>query len=325
MNENSKTGKKFSLIGRWPLFLVLCLLVLILVPWLISILSLKEKPDTRIKSMLPGSFVNLSGREVYYEIAGPDDGPVVVFIHGYSSHSFIWEKNFYYFASRGFRVLRYDLFGRGYSSKPLVANDLPFFRHQLMELLDSLGNKKPLYIISLSMGALIAADFSAANPGLVAGLAYISPVIGNHLSVANTFMKIPVLGEYVMHVFGTSVIRRTYKNIFSKNDDSLDTLKAFLRPMNYRGYKEALQSSLRHILSMDPAAVYSQVAALGGESSVLIWGKNDKIVPYINHKLFMDIFPDIPFFTIANAGHCSPYEQPDEVNRILLQFLTHVQ
>ena len=57
-------------------------------------------------------------------------------------------------------MLRYDLFGRGYSDRPKVRYDIDLFCKQLRELLGTLGLEQ-INLIGLSMGGPITASFTA--------------------------------------------------------------------------------------------------------------------------------------------------------------------
>ena len=321
--DQTQRFKKIKKLSRgWRILLFSsCLVLLLLLPWLTGILSLQAPPDNAVISQLPGELAHLSAGDVYYELSGPVDNPMVVMIHGFSAHAFIWENNYTPLVQQGYCVLRYDLYGRGYSAKPGLANDSQLFRNQLYELLEFLHINKPVNIICASMGALIAADFARHYPAHIAGLVFISPVIGNNQSTANTLMKIPVLGEYLVHSIGTPMLRHTYRQVFVKAGDNKQTLDKFLLPGQFKGYKASLLSSLRHILNSDSGIPYRQLAVQMEFPAILIWGQEDDIVPYAYHRLFLEIFPGMPFYTIQAAGHCSQYEQAEAVNTILLDFL----
>jgi len=66
------------------------------------------------------------------------------------------------------RVLRYDLYGRGFSDRPDTVYNQTCFDKQLCELLTALGNDKPINLIGLSMGGAIAIGFADKHPELVA-------------------------------------------------------------------------------------------------------------------------------------------------------------
>lgn len=70
-------------------------------------------------------------------------------------------------AAAGYRVLLYDLYGRGYSDAPKgVAYDPQLYVMQLALLLQHL-QRKSVHVFGFSMGGAIAASFVAAFPELV--------------------------------------------------------------------------------------------------------------------------------------------------------------
>lgn len=117
--------------------------------------------DDSVRAAQPGQSVRLSDGVTYYELGGPKSGKPVVLIHGFSMPNFIWDPTFAGLTAAGFRTLRYDLLGRGFSDRPQVRYDKGFFIRQFADLLDALKFQK-VDIISLSMGAVIAAELLSA-------------------------------------------------------------------------------------------------------------------------------------------------------------------
>jgi alpha-beta hydrolase superfamily lysophospholipase len=65
-----------------------------------------------------GQLATLSRGVTHYTLEGPQDGPLVVLIHGLTTPAFVWDGIAPVLVARGYRVLRYDLFGRGCSDRP---------------------------------------------------------------------------------------------------------------------------------------------------------------------------------------------------------------
>src|SRR5512147_2094059 len=101
--------------------------------------------------------------DLYYEIAG--EGHPLVLIHGGLVNSGLWDDQFEVFAGH-YRTLRYDVRGFGKSKSPTSY----FSNHSdLRDLLDYLGIQQ-VYVLGLSMGGMIAIDFTLAYPNHVAAL-----------------------------------------------------------------------------------------------------------------------------------------------------------
>ncbi|MEQ1612248.1 MAG: alpha/beta fold hydrolase, partial [Hyphomicrobiaceae bacterium] len=57
--------------------------------------------------------INLPGRRLYYDLTGPDAGPVVCFTHSLASDSGMWAEQMVPLLGAGYRVLRLDMRGHG--------------------------------------------------------------------------------------------------------------------------------------------------------------------------------------------------------------------
>src|SRR5512141_1384951 len=108
-----------------------------------------------------GSFITLTDGITHYELGGNESGKVVVLVHGFSVPYFIYDPTFEFLIRSGFRVLRYDLYGRGFSDRPNTRYNIDLFVRQLSELLDFLRLSLPVNLIGLSMGGPISATFIA--------------------------------------------------------------------------------------------------------------------------------------------------------------------
>jgi pimeloyl-ACP methyl ester carboxylesterase len=104
-----------------------------------------------------------SSNGTVYEIGGPIDAPVLVFVHGLGLNRQVWESYLPRFAQR-YRVLNYDLFGHGESVAPPGIPSLTMFSEQLLGLLDELAIDR-CSIIGFSLGGMINRRFAMDRGG----------------------------------------------------------------------------------------------------------------------------------------------------------------
>src|SRR5689334_16313804 len=71
--------------------------------------------DDAARRDAPGKFVRLSDGVTHYQIDGPDSGHVVLLAHGFSVPYYIWDSTAAHLSQAGYRVIRYDTYGRGWS------------------------------------------------------------------------------------------------------------------------------------------------------------------------------------------------------------------
>ena len=101
--------------------------------------------------------------------AGPPDAPVVVFLHGNPSWSWIWRHQIAAVVDAGYRAVAPDLVGMGMSDKPSELADYSVVRHvEWMRtlLVDELGLADATFVLH-DWGGIIGMRLAAENPDLV--------------------------------------------------------------------------------------------------------------------------------------------------------------
>jgi len=297
------------------------LLSLLILPYFL-LTGETEELDADVRSSIPGQYVALSYGVVHYEIAGPPDGQTVALIHGFSVPYYIWDPTFEALTKAGFRVLRYDLYGRGYSDRPKVAYNSDLFDRQLLDLLNTLDIHEPVDVVGLSWGGLIAAVFTARHPERVRKLCLIDPGPTGPIepSFTDRLLIAPLVGDYLMNVFGDSRLLSSQVEDFH-NPEKMppDYLGRYRMQMKYKGFKRALLSTLRNVPGNIPE-IYKR-AGEQGRPMLLIWGREDRTVPFAESEKLRELMPGIEFHAIEDAGHLPHIEQPEVVNRLLIDFL----
>ncbi len=56
-------------------------------------------------------------------------------------------------------------------------------------------------------------------------------------------------------------------------------------------------------------------------SVLLIWGKDDRLIPEVSTNRMRSVIPGIEYHEIDRAGHVAHYERPEKMNPLLLDFL----
>lgn len=279
--------------------------------------------DESTRNNAPGNFIKLSQGFTHYEIVGPADGAPVVLVHGYSIPYFLWKDTARQLGEAGFRVIMYDMYGRGYSDRPESVYNPDLFDSQLLELLDALKINDKIYLAGISMGGAVSADFTARHPERVNKLIMISPFgLPQELGFLAEMIKAPFIGEYMMAVAGDRVMKaRLDKNFYKpRNIESIRPL--YIEQMKYKGYKRALLSTMRHFMSLDFTPVFNKVGRLD-IPVLLIWGRKDAVVPFELSRNIIKAVPKAEFVPLDNNGHVPTLENPDLISQIMIEFLNN--
>ncbi len=269
-----------------------------------------------------GSFIALTDGVTHYELGGPKDGKPVVLVHGFSVPFFIFDPLFDFLTSAGFRVLRYDLLGRGYSDRPNTHYDAHLFVRQLKELLDVLG-MSDITLLGLSMGGPVTISFIDQYPRFVRKHVLIDPAGAKEVSLTwlLKIIRIPILGELLIALFGSKSMIKSIASDFFDPELVAIFQEKYKVQMGFKGFKQAILSTIRNGMLDTFLETYKKVGALK-KPTLIFWGMDDETTPYENHPLILQALPHAEFHAIENCGHLPHYEKPEIFNPILLEFLS---
>ena len=274
--------------------------------------------DDQARRLAPGWFMRLSAGITHYQAAGPDDGVPLLLVPGFSVPYTVWDPTFWGLANSDVRVIRYDLYGRGWSDRPDASYDAAFYDRQILDLIDAL--KLPqIDIAGLSMGGPIAAAFANRHPQRVRRVLLFDP--GYWTGGGPPFwLRTPLLGEYNMTVWVAPTLPQGQWADFAHPERFPDYLVPYHTQMRYRGYRRALLRTLRNYLSQDVTGEYAALGR-GGKPVLLVWGKADRDVPFALIEPVRRAIPQAEFHAIDDAAHIPHYEHPEVVNPIVIDFL----
>ncbi len=298
---------------------ILIIAVIVVLPFILDNENQTLNYDSRMQ--FPGNFLNLPDGVTYCRIGGPEKGDKIVLIHGISASSFVWENTFLFLTKSGFRVLIYDIYGRGFSDRPDADYNIDLFDRQLAGLLDSLQWKEKVNIAGVSLGGTIALNFAVKHPERINKISLVSPYgFKQELPFVVRISMAPVIGDYIMKAFGYKIVLNKFKDNFNK-PDNLDSINInFEKQLPFKGYKRALLGTMRNFLSQDFSKLYEEAGKLG-KPVILLWGKKDAVIPFEYSEKVMNAIPGAEFHAFNEAGHVPMLEtSQNEVNKLLLEF-----
>ncbi|MGC8846081.1 MAG: alpha/beta fold hydrolase [Candidatus Hydrogenedens sp.] len=264
-------------------------------------------------------YIELSKGKTCFEKLGDVSRTVVVYVHGLSSPMCIWDKNVYEL-SNYCCVIRYDLYGRGYSARPLVRYDSDLFITQLYELINSLSLPLPVNLVGLSMGGAIVSYFTVRYPEMVDRVVLIAPAGLLKRTWGMKLMGISGIGEILYEVFGKkALIKGVQETIGDSIEDKIYMQKIYEEQMKIPGYREAILSTLKYGPICDMEEVYIQLGRQKREG-YLIWGEEDNVVPFYLSKQITEWIPWLTLHAIKGGTHAVNYQKADMVNFLLCSF-----
>jgi pimeloyl-ACP methyl ester carboxylesterase len=276
--------------------------------------------DASAREAAGGQYVVLSAGVTHYEFSGDSGKPVVVLVHGGTIPMWIWDPQVPALTGAGFRVLRYDLYGRGTSDRPEVEYDRQLFGAQLLDLLDALSIEEPVDLVGLSFGAAMAATFATHHPERVRRLVLLAPLLDYSDQSLSGIAAMLGIGEFLMRVIGVPRTIRRAGPFLSEGGQSGKYADLFEEQVSYRGYAQSLLSMMRSDALGDYRATYRAVGTQD-RRVLLIWGDTDQEVPRAHIKEIQDAIPGVQYRELSDVGHGLTLQDRDGVNRLLVEFL----
>jgi 3-oxoadipate enol-lactonase len=249
------------------------------------------------------------GCSIYYQFDGAEGRPVVVLSNSLGSNLSMWEPQIAALSER-YRVLRYDNRGHGQSEVAEGPYTLERIATDARELIEELGIG-PVLWCGVSLGGMVGMWLGANAPQVLrrAVLANTSPLIGPP-DVWN--QRIAAIREQGMEAFSkVGVTRWLTPDFAAANPDINDRLASMIAATPPEGYI-ATATAIREMSLLDSLARITVPV-------LVIAGSADPATPVAMGEQIHGGVPGARF-AILEAAHLSNWEQPQEFNRLILNF-----
>lgn len=235
----------------------------------------------------------------------------LVLLHGIGASAERW-SNVIPFFYKHFRLIVPDIIGFGYSDKPTVEYNMPFFVKFLENFLNSLGIKKAS-IVGSSFGGLVAAEFAIKNTNMVNKLILVSPA-GTMKSSTKTLEEYILAALYPTH---DNAWRAFINMAFDPRTVKEQTIEDFIDRMKLPNAKYAFMSTMIGI--RNTTNLSSRLNKILSPT-IIVWGEQDEMIPVKNAEEYRNI-PNSNLQVIPKCGHTPFTEKPEVFSKIAIDFL----
>jgi pimeloyl-ACP methyl ester carboxylesterase len=237
-----------------------------------------------------------------------------VCIHGLTTPSFVWYGMAKGLALMGFRVLIYDLYGRGYSDRIKGKQDADFFDRQLTDLLTHENIGDHLTVLGYSMGGAVAAHFAARHPQRIKQLILLAPagmfeLGGRRIALAR---DLPIIGDWLFLAAYPWEVRRGIKSEEHMPTSVENMYEKQHAETGRRGYFPAVLASLRGLLRT-PCEDQHKAIAAAGVPVLAVWADADDVIPLASKDTLAAWNPNAQQAVVPDAGHALPHTHTEDV------------
>jgi pimeloyl-ACP methyl ester carboxylesterase len=275
--------------------------------------------DAATRRTMRGSYVELSDGVTHYELAGPEDGALVVLVGGITIPLFYWDRAVEQLHARGLRTLTCSAYGRGGSDRVRGTYDEALFVRQLAELTAALNLTPPWHVAGTSMGALVAMAYTNRYPAAVATLTVVGPAGLDRRPLPQQLLRNDFVSGFIARRFG----RRLLEGHLGHNVRD-PALSAELVAMVRDAYRcEGSLYSFFQTLQDFPLYERQELFRATGELGVpalLVWGDDDQVTPITHLGTVTELLRPRQTHVITQCGHMAPFERPHDVSDLLASF-----
>jgi haloacetate dehalogenase len=274
--------------------------------------------------------IHANGIRQHYLEAG--DGPAVVLLHGFPETSYAWRFQIPELAKK-YRVIAPDLRGYGETDKPSSGYDKRTMATDLRELMRALNLSK-IALVGHDRGARVATRFAKDHPEAVDRLVVMDNVptriVGRELDGTKAkgywfflFHLVPDLPEALIAGREDIWLRYYFSDWcfdpLTIQGEAFETyVKAYRAPGAIRGAMEDYRANASDV-AQDNADASVKIAC----PVMLLRGRDFKLVGemFDMPRVWAAMASNLVTHAIPECGHLPHEEKPEEINRLLIDFL----
>jgi len=273
-------------------------------------------------------FIDLPHLRMHYAVAGPEQGPPIILLHGFPEFWYSWRFQIPVLAQAGYRVYAPDQRGYNLTDKQ-GPYDVATLTRDVANFQDVMGIAT-CPIVGHDWGAVVAWSFAARYPKRVEKLlilngphpnAYLDACKHHFRQIRKSwyiyFFQLPWLPERLLRRKDFAALDRVFAALRMNSDDIARYKSALAQP----GALTAMIGWYRFMVrGMFRNRFKSPVARIGVPTCV-IWGERDLALDSTCNDTLCRYVPNLVIHRLPDANHWVQMHRPDAVNALLLAYL----
>ena len=270
--------------------------------------------------------------ELHAVIAGPDDGPLALLLHGFPECWYSWRRQIPALVGAGYRVVAVDQRGYNLSDKPLGVQHYQIDRltGDIAALIRALGRERAV-LVAHDWGGVVAWRFAMDHPEAVDRLvvmnaphpvAFAKALKSDRSQQRKSWyifaFQLPWLPEALLALSPAASARLFFRRTAVRRDAFSDAdLEVMAAALAQPGAARCMVDWYRAAFRFRAASSARTIEA----PTLLIWAEDDVALGKSLASGLERGVRHLQVHFISNCGHWVQNEAPDEVNERMLAFL----
>lgn len=253
-------------------------------------------------------YIDIDNLKINYVDQG--EGDTLIILHGWGSNIKVHHQMIS-FLKDYMRVIAVDMPGFGSSSEMDKAMDVSGYADFIIKFLNKLNVKKASFLGHSFGGRVIIKLLNRADLPFVMDKIILVDSAGIKAKKSPfTLAKIRFY-KIAKKIFQIPIIDKMYPNY-------INNMKKRLGSADYSSASPVMQQALVMVVEEDLKDMIANIQ----NDTLLIWGTEDDATPLKDGVLMNNLIKNSELIKIENAGHYSFLEKPNQVNSIILSFLS---
>jgi 2-hydroxy-6-oxonona-2,4-dienedioate hydrolase len=265
-------------------------------------------------------FIDVAGVRTRYLHAGDDSQPPLVLLHGSAGHAEAYVRNLDAHSDH-FSVWAIDMLGHGFTDRPGHPLEVDHYVEHLLGFLDVIG-ADGVYLSGESLGGWVATRAAIDHPERIVRLV---------LNTAGGSQADPAVMERIRSLSMAAAERPDWDTVQARilwlmadKERNYDDIVASRQTIYQRpGFVDAMSDILalqdpeiraRNIITPEE---YGRITA----PTLVLWTSDDPTADVTEGRRIASMIPGAEFVVMEGCGHWPQYEDPEEFNRMHLDFL----
>ncbi|KAH9525223.1 hypothetical protein Btru_000686 [Bulinus truncatus] len=285
-------------------------------------------------------FLRLEDVQIHYVVSGPEDRPLMLFVHGFPEFWYSWRHQIREF-QKDYRVVAVDQRGYGDSSKPTEMTEYctKKLMGDLQQVIIALGYKRCV-LVGHDWGGVVCWAFGRRFPDMVDRLVILnsppSPIVmrvmqkeKKQMAWYMLFFQLPWLPEFYCKMCNFELFDNLFGNKFIGN---MGFPKAFVNPLKQKDV-DAYKYTFSQPGTITPPINYYRALFRFPVGQVdydmdftipvlVVWGVEDVALSLGIVEVIENEHPKIAVRRIEEAGHFVQMDRPDLVNKAIRDWLS---
>ncbi len=277
-------------------------------------------------------YIETNGIKLHVVQQGPEEGQLVILLHGFPEFWYGWSNQMSYLAAKGFRVRAPDQRGYNLSDKPKKVSDyrMDQLSADVASLIKASGKEKVI-LVGHDWGGIVAWRVAREYPELLHKLIILNAP--HELAMSKQLLQHPLQilkSSYIAFfqlrgipekIFGMSNWKAVEKALVSssrKGTFSEEELQNYRTAWSQPG---AMRSMINWYRALVANYTSSDVPSRVTVPTFLIWGAKDQFLGSELASKSLEFCENGRGVLLGEATHWVHHEEPERVNQLILDFI----